>query len=567
MTPSAKHCKGIIMLRSIGPVAFLALLMVGCGGGESSSTQPPPPARYTIGGTVSGLLGSGLVLQNSGGDALPISASGTFTFPTAVPSGTSYAVAVKTSPSSPAQGCLIANGAGTVTSANITNVSVSCQGSFTVSGTVSGLAGSGLALQTCMLVSGRLGASWSCNNNSPVSADGAFSFNAVFPSSYHGFVFIAQQPTSPAQHCVINSAGVPAPTGTGFTVACTGYAYVTNSADNTLSAYSVDPTTGALKSLGSPLATGGSPFATVAVEFNHNTPASDDFRYVYVVNQGSNDLSGFAVDSSTGALSAVAGSPIAVGTDPQAIAVGVGSDLGSDLYVANTGSDNLMLFGVDQGTGALIGPSTYATGKSPTSLAIAHVFTDVVYVANHGGSNDITAFGTYLESTPPNALVPVPGSPFPAGGNPLSLAIGAGGKFLYSANPDATTPTISGFSIDPSTGALSPLSGSPFALPVSHYMATDQTGAFLYVTSDTGIVGYAINQNTGALTPLTGFPVAAGSNAFSIAIDSTNQFLYVTNEGGATVSGFRLDADSGALTPIPGAPFTSGSHPGFIAAF
>src|SRR5262249_50956344 len=85
--------------------------------------------------------------------------------------------------------------------------------------------------------------------------------------------------------------------------------------------------------------------------------------------------------------------------------------------------------------------------------------------------------------------------------------------------------------------------------------------------SGSGLVLQNIIQNTGALTPLTGFPVAAGSNAFSISIDSTNQFLYVTNEGGATVSGFRLDADSGALTPIPGAPSTSGSHPGFIAAF
>ena len=102
----------------------------------------------------------------------------------------------------------------------------------------------------------------------------------------------------------------------------------------------------------------------------------------------------------------------------------------------------------------------------------------------------------------------MPGSPFPAGGNPLSLAVGAGGKFLYSANPDATNPSISGFSIDPTTGALSPLSGSPFPLPVSHYIATDQTGAYLYVTSGANIVGYAIDATTGALTALPGFPVA-----------------------------------------------------------
>ena len=92
------------------------------------------------------------------------------------------------------------------------------------------------------------------------------------------------------------------------------------------------------------------------------------------------------------------------------------------------------------------------------------------------------------------------GSPFPAGGNPLSLALGAGGNFLYSANPDATNPSISAFSIDPTSGALSPLNGSPFTFSVSHYMATDQTGAYLYVTAGVNIVGYAIDATTGALT-------------------------------------------------------------------
>jgi 6-phosphogluconolactonase (cycloisomerase 2 family) len=552
------------MLRSIGSMTFLALLLVGCGG--SSSSQPPPPASYTIGGTVSGLSGSGLVLQNSGGADLPISASGTFTFPTPVPSGTSYAVTVKNSPSSPAQGCLIANGTGTVTSANITNVSVSCQDGFTVSGTVTGLAGSGLVLQTCFPGgAGHGGAGPACTQNSPVSADGAFSFNAVFPSEDHVFVFIAQQPTSPAQHCVINNARVPASTGTGFTVACTGYAYVTNSADNTLSAYSVDPTTGALKSLGSPVATGSSPFATVGVEFNDNIITSDDFRYVYVVNQGSNDVSGFAVDSSTGALSVITssafpGPPWAVGTAPQAMAAFVPAQA---LYIANTGSDDLTVFGIDPGSGALNAPSTYPTGKGPTSLAIV-AGPGLLYIANHGGSNDISG---YLL----NDMTPLPGSPFPAGGNPLSLAIGAEGKFLYSANPGharSTPSTLSGFSIDPSTGTLSPLSGSPFAMPVTSYIATDQTGAYLYITSGDVIVGYAINQNTGALTALAGFPVATNvpSDAYSISIDSTNQFLYVANELGATVSGFRLDAATGGLTPMA-APFPAGNGPQFVATF
>ena len=98
-------------------------------------------------------------------------------------------------------------------------------------------------------------------------------------------------------------------------------------------------------------------------------------------------------------------------------------------------------------------------------------------------------------------------------------------------------------------------------------MATDQTGAYLYVTSGASIVGYAIDATTGALTALPGFPVAAGANAYSITVDPTNQFLYVANDGAANISGFRLDASTGALTPMAGSAFPAGNHPEFIATF
>ena len=191
-------------------------------------------------------------------------------------------------------------------------------------------------------------------------------------------------------------------------------------------------------------------------------------------------------------------------------------------------------------------------------------------MANNGDSNDISAFSIDTAG----ALIPVPGSPFPAGGNPLSLEFGVGGKFLYTANPDATNPSISGFSIDPTTGALSPVSGSPFPLPVSHYMAIEQTGlqtgnltrGYLYVTTDASIVGYAFDWTTGALTALPGFPVAAGANAYSVSI-AGNQFLYVANDGAANISGFTLDLLTGALTPMAGSPFPAGKHPEFITMF
>jgi 6-phosphogluconolactonase len=67
------------------------LFGLGCAGGGSSSSRAP--VTYNIGGTVSGLSGTGLVLQNNVGNNLSVSANGSFTFTTAIASGGSYNVA------------------------------------------------------------------------------------------------------------------------------------------------------------------------------------------------------------------------------------------------------------------------------------------------------------------------------------------------------------------------------------------------------------------------------------------------------------------------------------------
>ncbi|WP_206212380.1 FG-GAP repeat protein, partial [Wenzhouxiangella sp. XN79A] len=103
---------------------------------------------FTVGGTVSGLAGSGLVLQNNGSDDLQISANGSFVFATPLDDLSAYAVTVLTPPTGPSQTCSVSNGSGNLAGANVTNVTVDCvTDTFTVGGTVSGLAGSGLVLQ------------------------------------------------------------------------------------------------------------------------------------------------------------------------------------------------------------------------------------------------------------------------------------------------------------------------------------------------------------------------------------------------------------------------------------
>jgi hypothetical protein len=110
------------------------LFLSACGGGNGDSgdagatvtgSAGSGDSGYAVGGTVTGLAsGASLQLQNNGSDTANISANGTFTFSRKLPSGTSYAASVKTQPTG--QFCNVAKGAGTVSPANVTTVSVVC---------------------------------------------------------------------------------------------------------------------------------------------------------------------------------------------------------------------------------------------------------------------------------------------------------------------------------------------------------------------------------------------------------------------------------------------------------
>ncbi|TKD07323.1 hypothetical protein [Polyangium fumosum] len=88
-------------------------------------TTLPPNPRW-IGGTVSGLAGTGLVLQNNGKDDLPVVMDGAFQFMTPETDGDTYDVTVSAQPTNPAQTCVVEAGKGTVEGADVTGILVKC---------------------------------------------------------------------------------------------------------------------------------------------------------------------------------------------------------------------------------------------------------------------------------------------------------------------------------------------------------------------------------------------------------------------------------------------------------
>jgi trimeric autotransporter adhesin len=174
---------------------------------------------FSVSGTVIGLLGSPLVLQNNLGDDLTIAGNGTFTFATEVASGGSYSVTVRagSSPSNPTQACSITNGTGTIGSEDVDNVVVSCStANFYISGTVNNLLGTGLQL---------------INNEAETLTVGSpsFRFPSAVPSGSMYSVRVQTQPTAPKQLCTVaNGAGTVGASDTAITVDCVTQGFTIN---------------------------------------------------------------------------------------------------------------------------------------------------------------------------------------------------------------------------------------------------------------------------------------------------------------------------------------------------
>ncbi len=82
-------------------------------------------ASFSVGGTVTGLTASGLVI-NDGFENFAVGADAAiFAFPTLLADGTDYVITVETQPTG--QTCTVANGSGTIDGAPVTNASISCK--------------------------------------------------------------------------------------------------------------------------------------------------------------------------------------------------------------------------------------------------------------------------------------------------------------------------------------------------------------------------------------------------------------------------------------------------------
>jgi 6-phosphogluconolactonase (cycloisomerase 2 family) len=560
---------------------------------------------FTVGGTITGLAGTGLVISGGAGHtASPASGATSFTLSGTFAANSTYTIAFSGQPSSLSQTCAVTSGGTGPVTGNISTVAITCTtNTYGVSGTITGLAGAGLT------ISGGVG-----HTAAPGSGATTFALSGVYASGATYTVAVTGQPAALTQNCVVTSGGTGPITNAPITnvlITCTtstftvggtitGYKGTGLVLKEATSNQTVTPANAATTfTFTTPVNSGAS--YTVSVQTTPTTPHSPvqnctvtnatktgtvttanvasvivDCSGLYVFAASPTDgtgttgsLAAFTIDPVAGGLTAVTGSPydeslLTSDIAPWGLAV---DPSGSFLYVANSGSASISTDTIGAGGALTLDPAAPAStfiapataANAPYSLAL-----DPTGPYLYTGTNDTPNGFVEGFSIAGGALAALTGSPYtsatPAAINePFGLALDTTHSFLYAVNNFADSLVSYGIT----AGVLGELSASPDvlspAMTTPYAVASYPSGTYFYVT-DTGVTPGTVNvvtiDGTGILTVVQSKNV--GTTPQAVVVDPTGKYLYVSNAGDGTVTAFTISGGGATLTGgVTGSPFTA----------
>jgi 6-phosphogluconolactonase len=257
------------------------------------------------------------------------------------------------------------------------------------------------------------------------------------------------------------------------------------------------------------------------------------------------------VDSTGGFLLAAG-----IGTSIGAQAIGIYSiDSTTGLLTAVTGSP-LALY---------TGKASTATVVTPTAMLITPNNSYVYVSLGSLGVQVLTlgAGGALNAGTAPTFLPPLSTSTSPSD---YGLASNPNSTFLFVAEINTG---LREFSIG-TAGALNEVSGSPYAVGTGPTgVLLDPTGSYVYVANkgSNNISAFTLTAASGKLTAVAGSPLSSGGLLpIAMVNDNTKKYVAVINSGSNTASGnsdlqlFKFDATTdGKLDPVSTA--TTGTDP------
>ena len=437
-------------------------------------------SSYLVGGSVSGLQGAGLVLQNNAGDDIAIDADGKFRFADAVASGADYSVTVKAQPGSPMQTCSVSKGSGKMVNAAIDDVAIVCStNAYPVGGSVSGLLGSGLVLT---------------NNTEdlPVSAAGGIAFTQPVASGADYAVSVKTQPSQPTQTCSVSN-------GQG-TITNAGIANVSVSCAT--DSFLVKGSLSGLDGVGLVLQNNGDEITPTADgSFAFPKVASGQTYNVTVKTQPTLVTQTCTVTNGSGTVG---------GADVNDVAVACQSMVPRFAYLGAQGmsaNGRILPFAVDAATAQFSPLGAAATIDAlPTSIAVNAAGSNA-YVSTASG---ISQFTVQSDGT----LSPMGTPKVSAGTAPMALALDPKGRFAYALNAFQGKVSVLPIGADGSLGATTQVSVG--TLPVG--FAVESSGRFVYV-ANTGnrISAFRVDEANGTLASVGSVSLAGGKVVVNLA--------------------------------------------------
>ncbi|HWZ81832.1 MAG TPA: beta-propeller fold lactonase family protein [Terriglobales bacterium] len=381
-----------------------------------------------------------------------------------------------------------------------------------------------------------------------------------------------------------------------------GELYVLSQGDNNVGYFAIDLSNGRLSLLNKTTKAGAAPSQILL------DPTG---KAAYVLNTASNDISTYTVNGDgtlsdpptnvpvpvTGAVSMArdAGGTFVIVVSQGTIAtqacqahsgLGCAEPPAITVYTTTSGSSNLTLVGSQVLNFTPTSVVTSITGTfndlntppNPVSGTLVQLTGNKDLV----GTNDNTV-SEFVVTSAGAVIGPLKGSPYTTQSSPSSvLSItttptgGAGGTFVYVTN--VTTNNLDIYQICTSVNGSSCSSDDIADAKMVHLagavsvdlnpvaMAVDPTNNFLYVVNhDSSTVrAFRINQGTGVLSGLNPATVSTGLTPVAISMHSTGKFLFVSNNAGSSVSAFNVDTTSGALSNATNV--TSAAQPAGLAA-
>jgi uncharacterized repeat protein (TIGR03803 family) len=513
---------------SVAAVLSASLALSACGGGSSdvSNGTGAQAQTYSISGTVHGLNSSGLVLSVNG-TALSVPASTTTqSLAASLPSGTQYSVSVQTQPTG--ETCSVAGGTGTITSANVANVVVTCSDqAYPLGGKVSGLNGAGLVL---------------ANGSNAVSVSaGATSFTMPTPVAYTSSYQVTVQTEPSGEACsVTNGSGtMPASAVSNVSVTCTDQPFTLGGT-----------ITGLGSNTGLVLINGNDTLEVAAgsTTFTMAAPVSFGSPYAVSVQSSPAGLTCTASNAS-GSMPATNIASVVITCSDQSYTLG-GSFTGlhsSGLVLAN-GTDTLTISSSD--------PATLAVGTGsfnmPTPVAYGSPYDVTVQTQPPGltctPSNNA---GTMPAGNVTTVVITCSANTYTVGGSISGLT--ASGLVLLDNNGDPTT-------IDANATQFTMNTGVAYGAGYDVTVQSEPTGLVCTVSNGSGTVGagdvssisIACVSNTTILYSFAG-PTSDGENPYASLIQGSDGNLYGTTvNGGAYGYGtvFEFSPSSGTETVL-----------------